>query len=337
MLSTDRSQRTEEALLKEIRRKFFLNGMESTEKIKATLAEFTDNSIFQKGNGLLGQAQSKGVGAGKGEVVGGKADDGGKGALCGGKGEKKGTDKPVFMPEPSQAQADEVEAPPNRWYIGTSQMVAKCANKVQSELMHDNIVKYFSEWCETEDCRQVGCCYSDCAFLYDNQGKPIYMLDKRSAFHNINTSINKAFLDPVIESIVPKVEKMYQRTFWAALPASLLCHACTALAKRGKNINQITFFLGPGGVGLSLFTAHLAAIYGATNHRYFDPNIFYNDELMMKFIPLLTGGFLFSGQERPGGANNFLRDGLLKKFATAEGIAGRLPYSVLTKLICLVG
>ena len=105
--------------------------------------------------------------------------------------------------------------------------------------------------------------------------------------------------------------------FWVALLAFTFCQACLALAKRGKNINQITFFLGPGGVGLSLFIAHLAAMYGSTNHRYFDPSIFYNDELMMKFIPLLQGGFLFSGQERPGGVGSVLRDDLLKKFATA--------------------
>ena len=57
----------------------------------------------------------------------------------------------------------------------------------------------------------------------------------------------------------------------------------------------------------------------------------------MKLIPLLKGGFLFSGQERPGGAGNYLRGDLLKKFATAEGISGRLPYSILTKMISLVG
>ena len=35
---------------------------------------------------------------------------------------------------------------------------------------------------------------------------------------------------------------------------------------------------GAGGVGLSLFTAHLAAAYGHRNHRYFDPNIFFDDD-----------------------------------------------------------
>ena len=151
------------------------------------------------------------------------------------------------------------------------------------------------------------------------------MLDKRSAFHNIYTGISKALLDPVLDSAIEKVQKMYERTFWAALPALIFCQACIALAKRGKNVNQITFFLGPGGVGLSLYTAHLAAMYGATNHRYFDPNIFFNDELMMKFIPLLKGGFLFTGQERPGGANNFLRDDLLKKFVRGDCLMPSSP------------
>ena len=154
-------------------------------------------------------------------------------------------------------------------------MVAKCANKVQNELMHDNIIKYFSEWCETEDCRQAGCCFADCAFMYDHNDKPVFMLDKRSAFHNIYIGVNKALLDPVVNAAVDKVEKMYERTCWAAMPAFLFCQACMALAKRGENVNQITFFLGPGGVGLSLFTAHLAAMYGTTNHRYFDPSIFF--------------------------------------------------------------
>ena len=58
---------------------------------------------------------------------------------------------------------------------------------------------------------------------------------------------------------------------------------------------------------------------------------------MQKFIPLLKGGFIFSGQEKPTGSKNALRDDLLKKFATGEGIAGRLPYAILTKLILLTG
>ena len=90
-------------------------------------------------------------------------------------------------------------------------------------------------------------------------------------------------------------------------------------------------------MGLSLCTAHLAAMYGTKTHRFFDPNVFYTDEEMRKVITLLAGGFLFSGQEKPSGSKNGLREDLLKKFATGEGIAGRLPFAILTKLICIRG
>ena len=78
-------------------------------------------------------------------------------------------------------------------------------------------------------------------------------------------------------------------------------------------------------------------MYGPKNHRYFDPNVFYDDQELRKVITLLAGGLIFSGQERPTGTKNALREDLLKKFATAEGITGRLPYAVLTKLVKLIG
>ena len=128
-----------------------------------------------------------------------------------------------------------------------------------------------------------------------------------------------------------------EQTFWACSRGFEFCQACEELALRGHNIDQITVLLGPGGVGLSLFTAALASRYGPVNHRYFDPNIFYQDEELRKVVGLLFGGFIFSGQERPTGQKSTLREDLLKKFATAEGISGRLPYAILTKLYMLVG
>ena len=163
------------------------------------------------------------------------------------------------------------------------------------------------------------------------------MLDSRSPFHNIYVGIDKSLLDPVLDAAIDKTMKMYERTFWAINPALTFCQACIAMAKRGKNVNQIAFFLGPGGVGLSLFTAHLNAMYGAKNHKYFDPRIFYNDDLMMKFLPLLKGAFYWIGQERPTGNMERLREDLLKKFAIAEGLSGRPPYAVIVKLTQLIG
>ena len=134
-----------------------------------------------------------------------------------------------------------------------------------------------------------------------------------------------------------KMYDIYKKTFWANTNAFRYCQACFEIAKRGMNVNEIAIFLGPGGVGLSLYSSHIAAMYGAANHKYFDPNVFYQDDELRKVIETLAGGMLFTGQERPTGTKNCMREDLLKKFATAEGIAGRLPYAILTKLIKLIG
>lgn len=58
-------------------------------------------------------------------------------------------------------------------------------------------------------------------------------------------------------------------------------------------------FWGSGGVGLSLVSSQIAAIYGSELRRYYDPNIFYTDEELRKVLELLVGGIIFTGEERP--------------------------------------
>ena len=81
--------------------------------------------------------------------------------------------------------------------------------------------------------------------------------------------------DPNLLASMARCQKIYQQTFWANSSALEYVHACIEYAKRGFNINELGIFLGPGGLGLSLFTAHLAAMVGPQNHCYFDPNVFY--------------------------------------------------------------
>ena len=83
---------------------------------------------------------------------------------------------------------------------------------------------------------------------------------------------------------IDRLEKIYSETFWA-IPASFeFGQACLALAKRGLNINPITVYVGPGGVGLSKYTSHLEAMIGVRNHCLFDPNIFYCDDELRKCL-----------------------------------------------------
>ena len=134
-----------------------------------------------------------------------------------------------------------------------------------------------------------------------------------------------------------RLEAIFSETFWAIPAAFELGQACMALAKRGLNVNTLTLYLGPGGVGLSKYTAHLEAMMGDDHHCIFDPNVFYTDDELRKQVPKLAGHFVYTGQERPTGAKATIREDLLKKFCTGEGVAGRLPYGILTKMTKVIG
>jgi len=51
----------------------------------------------------------------------------------------------------------------------------------------------------------------------------------------------------------------------------------------------------------------------------------------------LTGRFIYTEQERPTNTRQRVPQDLLQKFATGEGIAGRLPYGVATHLLRVWG
>ena len=88
---------------------------------------------------------------------------------------------------------------------------------------------------------------------------------------------------------------------------------------------------------MSLMTAHLDKMLGPALHKYYDPQVFYLDEEMRKQVEMLIGAIALTAQEKPEGLKKLFREDLFKKLATADGIFGRLPYSILTKMICLVG
>ena len=115
------------------------------------------------------------------------------------------------------------------------------------------------------------------------------------------------------------------------------CKVALALAMRGVNVDPVFFFWGPGGVGMSITTAHLENMLGHANHKLFDPSVFYLEDELRKQVELLRGSIVLIGQERPEGMSNKFREDLFNKFATGDGIFGRLPYQVLTKVINLVG
>ena len=62
----------------------------------------------------------------------------------------------------------------------------------------------------------------------------------------------------------------------------------------------------PAGVGKSLYSTHLDAIFCA-NHAFIDPNIWYDEQDMRKQIEQCSGCVILIGQEKPW-TNRRMRD-----------------------------
>lgn len=227
----------------------------------------------------------------------------------------------------------------NPWFIRVAHAIAKVSNQLQRELMSSSLFIFFVEWCGTADCRRRGVAYKDGCHLYDVcldtmcgdavQTVNVWYLNNRSSAHNIYVGIPWNLLllsniDHVMAANIQRCQRIYQRTLWANAAAFRYVQACIEIAKRGLNVDQLAICIGPGGVGLSLYTAKLAAMYGPTKPRYFDPHVFYQDEELRTTVDILAGGFIFSCQERPTGCKTYLRDDLLKKMLTGDGHSGAL-------------
>ncbi|CAE7336105.1 unnamed protein product, partial [Symbiodinium microadriaticum] len=88
-------------------------------------------------------------------------------------------------------------------------------------------------------------------------------------------------------------------------------------------------------VGQSLYSSHLDAVY-ASNHAFIDPQIWYDEHETRKQVEQSAGCFILTAQEKPENARK-MREDLFKKTMSADGIAGRRPYGMSTRMIELVG
>ncbi|CAE7501083.1 unnamed protein product, partial [Symbiodinium necroappetens] len=153
----------------------------------------------------------------------------------------------------------------------------------------------------------------------------------RSKVKNVYVRIPHALKGGVPDSVFERLMKFYRQTFWSNFEA---------LAKRGLNVvpfmsdmlgfSHVVLLVSGGDTSFSR-----QAMY-AHNFAYFDPNIWYNEDEMRKQIEQLNGCFILTGQEAPGTSRR-LREDLYKKFLSGEGISGRKPYGLRTRMIECIG
>jgi hypothetical protein len=162
------------------------------------------------------------------------------------------------------------------WTMFTAGGFSRVGIAMQRQLLDDKIYSYLIEWCNTPSPRAAGVAYIDACILYDNNGKHVQGVTKGPE-RNVYVRIAHPLLDPVESCARERVERFYQQTFWCNHDVFLCCCAAQALAKRGENIVRCFIGISPGGVGQSLYSAHLAAVYGSL-HAFFDLNVWYQEE-----------------------------------------------------------
>ena len=108
--------------------------------------------------------------------------------------------------------------------------------------------------------------------------------------------------------------------------------AALALALRGYNVDRCFWGIGPGGVGQSLFTAHIATVLGSL-HAYLDTNIYYTDDELRKQSEQLVHCVVVTGQEAVEGSSRRMREDLFKKHISADPVPARMPYAIITKQV----
>ena len=236
-----------------------------------------------------------------------------------------------------QRQRQELQVEMVSWSSKLAESVKGLSILLQKEIMEDKIYGLINEWCETDKKATPGCCYLDCCVRYDDPytvavipphpNNNIYVL----IAHQLRPSLP----DPILASATERLEKFVKQTFWLNEDVFLCCQAAQALAKRGENIDRCFIGESPGGVGQSLYSAHLSAVYGS-NHAFIDPNIWFDDHELRKQVEQFAGCLILTAQEAPETSKK-MREDLYKKTMSADGIAGRKPYGYVTRMIELIG
>ena len=158
----------------------------------------------------------------------------------------------------------------------------------------------------------------------------------KSPERNIYLYIDLPLKDPVSAAAAERLSVVMATTFWHNMHAMRATLSAICLALRGHNIDRAFMHFGSGGAGQSLITALIDSLLPGL-HGYIDMNIYYTDDELRKQGDLLEGKIVCTGQETVQGAARPMRLDLFKKHISADPIALRLLYSIVTRMVELGG
>ena len=247
---------------------------------------------------------------------------------------RRGSEVEAVIPDEGMDQPKKDD----NWCRATAGIVLRISQTLMREITRDEFLLYVIHWCDRPWQSRMGVAYSDKAVLYNFTpvATELVTLIDSNPDTGLYVRVPHPLLDPVLSVNLQKLRTYYMRSFWTNVAVFKCLCAAQALAKRGLNVDRLFIGLSPGGVGQSLYTAHLAAIYGKGNHLYYDPNIWCLEEELRKQAENLSCGIILTGQEIPTGARGIKED-LFKRFVTGEPVAARRPYGHETLMLRIVG
>ena len=182
------------------------------------------------------------------------------------KGQGKGKGENGGVPDVPEFEEEDAEAK-EELYIFQAKIVTRIATQLHGQLRGKVLLSHYNEWCSRDRPSIRSVAWRDVCIGYDQgDSKHFDQLDP-TARKNTYISIPTDFItypldDPVFQHAFKRVKVFIRSTFWAN-SAAWNCHqAALAIAKRGLNIDEVFFYWGPGGVGLTLTTELLEAQLG---------------------------------------------------------------------------
>ena len=212
-------------------------------------------------------------------------------------------------------------------------VVRKWSASMQAELLAKQIYQMYGAWCSTPKRARRGFCSQDLCIMFTDEG--IEYVDK-SGDNDIYLFIDTPITDPVLDAHVEKLARAHATTYFrnkAAFESEL---SAATLALMGRNVDRAFHHLGSGGAGQSVTTSHFDALMCGL-HAFLAMNIYFSDDELRKQGDLLIDMLWQTGQEQPQGTTGTFRFDLLKKHLSADPVAMRLLYSIVTKMEALIG
>jgi hypothetical protein len=187
--------------------------------------------------------------------------------------------------------------------------LARTSCSLMRELLGKLIITHYIEWCETPSPKKSGFALVDACFMFDTSDQHLGKVSK-SPDNDIYVFLPHSLCDPVEASAQQKLQIFWSTTFWSN-DAALECQlAAMTLALRGRNVDRAFWSQGPGGVGQSLESHRVAALFGPL-HGFLDLNIYYDDNELRKQSEHLFDKLVTTGQEAEDGRGGMKQD--LKK------------------------